>query len=124
MTDIAPLPGFYPDPEHPGRHRWWDGSSWAVLADETNPDEAPYEPEPEIEPITNQWAMASLVFSIGWVFFFGSILGVICGHVAMRQIRESNGHQTGRSSATIGLFLGYLGVACGLLVAIIWASST
>ena len=122
VTDILPLPGFYPDPEHPGRHRWWDGNDWAVLDDEDNPDEAPSEPEPEIEPVTNQMALFSMICSIGWIFFVGSIVGVITGHLAMREIRSSDGQQVGRGAATIGLFLGYLGVFCGLMVALIWAS--
>jgi len=66
--------------------------------------------------------MASLVLSISWVFFIGSILGVIFGHLALQQIKESNGEETGRGSAMLGLLIGYTGIAAGLLVVLLLAS--
>ena len=62
--------------------------------------------------------MASLALSIAWVFFVGSILGVIFGHLAMKQIRESHHQETGRGNAMIGLILGYTGITSGLLMLI------
>ena len=70
-------------------------------------------------PATNQYAILSLALSIAWIFFVGSVLGVIFGHLAMAQIRESGGREVGRGSAMIGLIVGYTGIACGLLLAII-----
>ena len=54
-----------------------------------------------------------------WVFFIGSMLGVIFGHLAMQQIHESEGREVGRGNAMIGLIVGYAGLACGLLALLI-----
>lgn len=115
QTEPAPA-GYYTDPAKPGQQRWWDGEAWAV-----SPIAPPVNVAPTIEvappPVrTNQFAMASLVLSISWVFFIGSILGVIFGHLALEQIKESGGRETGRSGAMLGLAIGYTGVAAGLLV--------
>jgi len=80
---------------------------------------APVVEVPVGPPRNNQFALASLVLSISWVFFIGSILGVIFGHLAMQQIRESEGRETGRGNAMIGLIVGYVGLACGLLALLI-----
>lgn len=63
-------------------------------------------------PATEGLAIASMVLGIVWVFWIGSILAVIFGHVALRNIKRN---QTGgRGMAITGLVLGYIGV--GFLV--------
>lgn len=55
-------------------------------------------------------AIASLVLGIlgtNFLFFLGSLLAVIFGHIALKQIRESRGGLTGRGLALGGLILGY-----------------
>jgi hypothetical protein len=32
-----PATGWYPDPERPGRHRYWDGQAWAARPEATKP---------------------------------------------------------------------------------------
>jgi hypothetical protein len=83
---------------------------------------APVVEQPVEPPRNNQFALASLVLSISWVFFIGSILGVVYGHLAMQQIKESGGREIGRGNAIAGLIVGYLGLACGLLTLLILAS--
>ena len=113
-----PPAGYYPDPDEPGRQRWWDGHDWATSPTGTvRTAPPPIEARPLVR--TNQYAMASLVLSLAWIFFIGSILGVIFGHLAMARIRSSEGRETGRGSAMIGLIVGYIGIACGLLLALI-----
>lgn len=45
------------------------------------------------------------------MYWIGSILAVIFGHVALGQIKKAEGRQTGRGMAIAGLVLGYIGVA-------------
>jgi hypothetical protein len=69
---------------------------------------------------TNGFAIASLVLGIVWIYFLGSILALIFGYVARRQIDESDGLQSGRGMATAGIVLGWIGV--GILVAAVAAA--
>ena len=47
---------------------------------------------------TSGLAIASLVLGIVWVFWLGSLLAVIFGHVALSQIKRSMGALTGRGT--------------------------
>jgi hypothetical protein len=60
---------------------------------------------------TNGLAVASLVLGILWVFWIGSILALIFGYVARKQIMERN--QGGAGLAIAGIVLGWVGI--GLL---------
>lgn len=111
----SPPAGYYPDPQNPAVERWWDGTAWAASPEMPAVYVAPRVEEPAGPPRNNQFAMASMVLSIAWVFFIGSILGVIFGHLAMHEIAESDGREVGRGNAMIGLIVGYAGIACGLL---------
>ena len=44
-----------------------------------------------------------------------SIVAVVAGHVARRQIAESGGRQTGGGLATAAIVIGWLGVAASFL---------
>jgi hypothetical protein len=57
---------------------------------------------------TNGFAIASLVLGILWVWWVGSILALIFGYVARRQIRERG--QSGDGLAIAGIVLGWVGV--------------
>jgi hypothetical protein len=59
-------------------------------------------------PTTNGLAVASLVAAFFWVIWFGSFLAVIFGHIALSQIKQSGGRQTGSGLAVAGLVLGYI----------------
>jgi hypothetical protein len=78
------------------------------------PPYAPYPPA-VVYPTTNGLAVASLVAGFLWVAWFGSILAVIFGHMALGQINRSGGRETGSGMAIAGLVLGYMGVATLLL---------
>jgi hypothetical protein len=60
---------------------------------------------------TNGFAVASLVLGILWVFWIGSILALVFGYKARRQIHQSGGTQPGRRLATAGIILGYIWLA-------------
>jgi hypothetical protein len=65
---------------------------------------------------TSGLAVASLVLGIVWVFWVGSVLAIVFGHVALSQIKRSYGALSGRGMAIAGLVLGYLGLATLALV--------
>lgn len=59
---------------------------------------------------TNGLAVASLVLSLLWLFWIGSLLAVIFGFIAMSQINKSGGRQGGRGLAIAGTILGGIGL--------------
>jgi hypothetical protein len=66
---------------------------------------------------TNGFAIASMVLGIIWIYWVGSILALVFGYIAKRQIATSNGTEGGGGMATAGIVLGWIGVAA--LVALI-----
>ena len=64
---------------------------------------------------TNTLAIVSLVLA-----FFVSLGAVICGHIALSQIKRTG--ENGRGLAIAGLVLGYLGLVGGLILSIVWIS--
>jgi hypothetical protein len=62
-------------------------------------------------PSTNGLAIASMVLGILWIWWVGSILALVFGYMARKQINESGGSQGGRGMATAGIVLGWIGVA-------------
>lgn len=57
---------------------------------------------------TNALAVASMVLGIIWLMWAGSILALIFGYMAKRQIRERG--EAGGGMATAGIVLGWVGV--------------
>jgi hypothetical protein len=69
-------------------------------------------------------AITSFILGVLWFGWMGSILAVILGHIALRNIRRT--HASGRGLAIAGLILGYVGLstlALFILFAIIGAVS-
>jgi len=66
---------------------------------------------------TNGLAIASLVLGIVWIYGIGSILALVFGYQAKKQIDASGGRESGRGMAIAGIVLGWIGV--GLLVLVI-----
>jgi len=67
-------------------------------------------------------AIVSLIAGIlGWTIvpFIGSIVAVITGHLAKKEIRESGGTMSGDGMALAGLILGYTMIGIALLVLIV-----
>lgn len=61
-------------------------------------------------PNTSGWAIASLILSIASYLglpLVGAVLGVIFGHMALNEIKRSEGRIQGRGLAIGGLVLGY-----------------
>ena len=73
---------------------------------------------PMYVPETNGLAIASLLFGIFWLGGIGSLAALVLGYRARREIRRSAGFQRGSSLATIGIVLGWIGIAALVLAAV------
>ncbi|MBB6522334.1 DUF4190 domain-containing protein [Pseudoteredinibacter isoporae] len=75
--------------------------------------------KPEHVPAkTSTLAIVSLVFGILGLFFIGSLVGIITGHLARSEIRKSEGRLEGDAMALTGLITGYI----GFILAFIWVA--
>jgi hypothetical protein len=78
-----------------------------------------HEPVGETEPL----AIASLVLSVlSCACGIAAIAGVVCGHMALARIRDSQGRKTGSGLAMAGLIIGYIVLilsALGILLQIL-----
>lgn len=82
---------------------------------------------PAVGRSTNGFAIAAMVLGILWVYWIGSIVALVFGYIARRQIRDSMGRQGGDGMAVAGIVLGWIGVAIlaiVILVAIVAASDS
>ena len=68
-----------------------------------------YPAAPQVERV-NGFAVASLVLGIVWLFWLGSLLAVIFGHIAISQMRSDETYR-GKGMAIAGLVLGYVGLS-------------
>lgn len=58
----------------------------------------------------NYLGLAGLLFGVGWFGGVGSVLAAALGHIAYRQISQSQGAQTGRGIAVAGILAGWIGI--------------
>ena len=104
-----PYPGGYPAPSPPPVGTY-------------PPYGPPYGGYPYAPARTNGMAIASLVLGILWLYWIGSILALVLGYTAKRQIRERG--EAGSGMATAGIVLGWIGVGFfGLTVLLAVASA-
>jgi len=77
---------------------------------------------PSFVPKDSELAIASLVTGIlGWTLvpILGSVAAIITGHLAKKEIRESQGVLSGNGMSTAGLIMGYIQLGFILVVAIV-----
>jgi hypothetical protein len=65
-------------------------------------------------------AIASMVLGILWIYWVGSVLALVFGYVALRQIRARD--ESGHSMAIAGIVLGWAGVAIGVIIAVVFVT--
>jgi len=73
---------------------------------------------------TNGLAVAGMVLGILWLYWIGSVLAVIFGHVALSQIKKSQGRMTGRGMAIASVTLGWIGVGTLIIVLLMAAGAS
>ena len=66
---------------------------------------------------TNGLAIASMVLGIVWLYWIGSVLALVFGYIARKQIRERG--ESGDGMAIAGIVLGWVGVGIVGLGAVI-----
>ena len=108
--------------EGPG---WWQASDGKWYRPEQHPGYSPL-PKPilvsgyytldsdAVPRPTNGLAIAAMVLGIVWLWWLGSILALIFGFVALKQIKER--HESGRGMAVAGIVLGCFGIGVGVVV--------
>ena len=116
----APYGGGYPGYQAP------PGSGWPAPPGQPGPYGPPYGGYPYAPPQrTNGMTIASMVLGILWLYWIGSILALVFGYTAKKQIRERG--EAGGGMATAGIVLGWVGVGflvLFLLVAVVSSSSS
>jgi hypothetical protein len=65
-------------------------------------------------PETNGMAVASMVLGIVWLYGLGSVLALVLGYQAKRQIGSSG--ERGEGMATAGIVLGWVGIVGAIFV--------
>ncbi len=82
------------------------------------PDAAPAYGQPTGAAKTNTLAIVSLVASlIGLVSGIGFLVGIICGHISLSQIKKTG--EQGRGLAIAGLIIGYVGIVLSIIITIV-----
>ena len=127
--DAAPAPASA-DGAEPGHSRYLPPSARPASAFPTSgypasgypPSMAGRQPMPTRPMVqkTNGSAIASLVLSILGLFGIGSLLGIIFGHRARREIRASGGYEGGEGLATAGIVIGWVTLVLFAVVLAFW----
>ena len=81
-------------------------------------DQQPSNPPAQAQGKKSGMAIASMVLGIIWVFYIGSVLAVILGHVALSKMKKDPSIG-GRGFAVAGVTLGWIGVGVFLLFTLI-----
>ena len=64
---------------------------------------------------TSVMAAASLILSALWLIGAASFVAIVCGHIALHQMREDP-HLRGKTMARVSLALGYSGLVAGVIL--------
>ncbi len=114
--------GWYDDPQMPGQQRWFDGTQWTdhtQTAPSAGPPHLSATPAvPANLPVSGK-ATGSLISGIIGLLlipFLASLLGLVLGILAKRDIKRSQGTLGGNQRATVGIVLSALGLGTGFFM--------
>jgi hypothetical protein len=69
-------------------------------------------------PEMNRFAVTSVVLGALWLLGIGSVLALVFGYRARSEIKRTEPSQSGAVLATVGIILGWVGIALLLLLAV------
>ncbi|MCP4141953.1 MAG: DUF4190 domain-containing protein [Chloroflexi bacterium] len=81
-------------------------------------NEEPYQQQVPPSAPTNTMALTSMIAGIvGWTVapLLGSLVAIITGHMAKKELKERMGRESGDGMATAGLVMGYLQIIPSVL---------
>jgi uncharacterized membrane protein len=70
---------------------------------------------PYASTTTSGMAIASMILGILWIYWIGSIVALVLGYLALREIRQSPQQIEGKGMAVAGVVLGWVGMATLIL---------
>lgn len=85
-------------------------------------DDKPIPHDPDAVEISER-ALLALFLSIVWLFGLGAIAGTVLGWQALREIRASNGAQSGKSLAIAAIATGSFGIGALAMVLVVAVDS-
>ncbi len=115
-TDATAPAGWYPSPGVADEERYWDGARWTDYTRSTSPLQGEQEPIRVALPRTNRKAVASLVLALAWVGGLGSLVAIVLGLRARREMRLSPDSEIGSGVATAGIAVGVVGLLLAVLM--------
>lgn len=69
--------------------------------------------KPKIHPLA--WAAAAAT-ALGFLTAIGFLAGIICGHIALSQIKRSRGEQSGRALALVAVTVSWVPIIAVVLI--------
>lgn len=117
MSDVSQGPGWWLASDG----KWYPPEAMATRAPTVTPPPGVWVQQGQggvpyaAQRSTNGLSVAALVLGIVWLGGIGSVLALIFGLVARRQIRGSGGRQSGSGMATAGIVLGIVGIVGAIL---------
>ena len=105
------------DPNHPGYPNDQNDPQNPGNPNDPNNPQVQYVQQVHVHRPTSGMAIASMVLGILWLYWVGSILAVIFGHIALSQCKQDP-NLGGKGMAIAGVVLGWIGVAFIILAII------
>ena len=104
------------DPQNPGPSNLGNPSNPGTQGNPNDP-QVQYVQQVYVPRSTSGLAIASMVLGILWIYWVGSILAVVFGHIALSQCKQDP-NLGGKGMAIAGVVLGWIGVAFIILAII------
>jgi hypothetical protein len=123
MSDQTPDPsttgatpaGWYPDPQNPGRQRYWDGSAWTPAAPGTAPIAGP--------PTSTNAVIALVLAIVSWVIcpIIAAIVALVLARSSSKEIAASGGSIGGAGLNTATRIIAWINIGVSIVAGLVFA---